>query len=283
MSSNRAHGDKNQDNYSMDAAKHNTLGLNSTLYLAYRDIPVLLDKHLFSKTKKKGYRVLDFGCGAGLSTELIAKMITDAGFESEIVGIDVSEENINFAKQRLSKGKFIKVNPGEALNSLGEFDLVICNFVLVENKQESMPEILKMVNSLLNETGVSLVTNCSSKAYKRSNKWYTFNNNFDENVPTEKVGEKTKFKEDQPIKVQVYAAFGSSDSFTFFDFFHSGAAYKKAYMEAGLNLLETHKPLGKKNTDGIKWEAEAQFSPYKIHILSKQSGLNSELKVSKTL
>jgi 2-polyprenyl-3-methyl-5-hydroxy-6-metoxy-1,4-benzoquinol methylase len=268
-----AHEEKNQEAYNKDAATHNKLTLDTTLYLAYRDIPTLLQKHLFNKVKKDTYRVLDFGCGTGFSTEIIATTIKNAGYPIEIYGIDVSEQNIKFAKQRLQQAKFITVKPGELLKDLGQFDLIICNFVLVENKQNNMVTILKNIESLLCDTGVAIITNCSSKVYKKQNKWYTFNNSFEENIPRELKDGKTKFDEDQAIKLQVFATHGGDLSFTFFDFFHSGASYRNAYETAQLTLLETHKPVGKE-TDGIKWESENRYSPYKIHVVSKQQKLD---------
>lgn len=272
-----SHGEKNQKNYDNDAFTHNKLGLNSTLYLAYRDIPELLKKYLFDKAQKKRYRVLDFGCGTGLSTERITKMINNAGYQTDIFGIDISEENIQFARQRLAKATFLKVNLGDSLKYLGEFDLIICNFVLVENQQNKMNAILKDIQSLLTDSGISIITNCTSKAYKTSNKWYTFNNKFEENYPSELSNNKLKFKEDQPIKVQVFSSYGSDISFTFYDFFHSGSAYRNAYKAVGLDLLETHKPIGKES-DGIEWESEKKHSPYKIHILSKHKKTAIEMK-----
>lgn len=116
------HNEKNQKNYEKDAATHNKLGLNSTLYLAYRDLPILLRRHL---PKQTSYRILDFGCGAGLSTELITKIIADVGHKAEICGIDISEQNIKFARQRLPQTEFVKINPGESLSHLGKFDIEI--------------------------------------------------------------------------------------------------------------------------------------------------------------
>lgn len=272
------HSEKNQWNYDNDAETHNQLGLNSTLYLAYRDIPTLLHNHLFEKVKSEKIRVLDFGCGAGLSTELITTIINDAGYQTEIYGIDISEENIKFARQRLDNATFLKITPGESLKQLGEFDLIICNFVLVENQQDKMNAILEDIQSLLSETGIAIITNCSSKAYKTSNKWYTFNNQFAENYPSQLNEQQLKFKEDQAIKVQVFASHGSDISFTFYDFFHSGAVYRNAYQAAGLELIETHKPIGKES-DGIAWEAEKESSPYKIHVLSKDKQPTLELGV----
>lgn len=272
MSNAREHAEKNQLNYNQDAANHSKLDLDSTLYLAYRDIPQLLKEYLGATYEKRTCRALDFGCGAGLSTELVAKMLMDLNFEVDIFGIDINEQNINFAKQRMPRGTFVKINENDSLESLGEFDLIICNFVLVENKQDKMTDILKKLQSRLSDSGIAIVTNCASKAYRKTNKWYSFGNDFPENEPRVLKNGKMKFEEDQPIKVQV-----GRNGFTFFDFFHSGAAYRSSYQSAGLNLLKTHKPIGRES-DGIEWQSENDYSPYKIHVLSKQTQFRNELK-----
>jgi 2-polyprenyl-3-methyl-5-hydroxy-6-metoxy-1,4-benzoquinol methylase len=83
-----SHHNKNQTSYKENANLHSKLGLNSTLYLAYRDIPKLLKKYLINTNKK--LKILDFGCGAGLSTELISTMARNLGYSTEIVGLDIN-------------------------------------------------------------------------------------------------------------------------------------------------------------------------------------------------
>ena len=260
------HDKKNQENYKNDAITHNKLDLNSSLYLAYRDVPEILKAHLFDPLKKGAYRVLDYGCGAGLSTSIIKKMIEDAGYDAQIYGVDISEDNIKQAKERLPDAKLSTISLNQSLAHLGEFDLIICNFVLVELKEKEINHVLKDIHSLLTSSGITIVTNCTRKAYKKSNQWYTLNNDFIENLAI--ASDDQIPPEDSPIKFQVFASHNSSISFTFFDFFHSGAAYRSQYKSVGLDLLATHKPLGKES-DGLQWKSEKEFSPYKIHVLSK--------------
>jgi ubiquinone/menaquinone biosynthesis C-methylase UbiE len=263
-----AHRNRNQDNYSKNSATHNEL-INSTLLLAYRDISQLLKRHLFDKFPKDHYSLLDFGCGAGLSTELYVKEILDVEKTVSVTGVDISEENLLYARKRLPKGNFIKI-PAEASLDLGQFDIIVCNFVLVEVRYPEMVSILKSLQKSLNPEGILIVTNCSSKVYRRDLKWNSFNGNFPENEPTvERKGMK-KLVEDQPIKVELIISedkdTGIVKSFNFFDFFHPGRQYKKAYEESGLQLLETHKPMGSL-ADGVAWKSELRYSPYKIHVL----------------
>lgn len=69
--------------------------------------------------------VLDIGCGNGALTYDVAKKA------KKIVGIDVSEQNISFAKRKLS-GKNIGYICGDALTNLpnGKFDVILLSNVL---------------------------------------------------------------------------------------------------------------------------------------------------------
>ncbi|MGQ3892592.1 class I SAM-dependent methyltransferase [Legionella sp. CNM-4043-24] len=279
MFSIKSHAQKNQSNYNSDAETHSLLDLDATLYLAYRDLPQLLEEHLFFKTPKEAYKILDFGCGAGLSTALIEKAVTRSGHKIDVFGVDINAENIKQAQKRLPHAVFSTITPGQKLDFCEEFDLVICNFVLVEVEQRDMAMILQTIQSVLSASGVAIITNCSKQAYLRSNKWYTFNNDFDENTPHIQMDGKEKFAEDQPIKAQVFTSGSRETSFTFYDFFHSGASYRQTYLAAGLTLLQTHKPVGR-DSDGIAWEAEKERSPYKIHVLGKAASLEASLQAS---
>lgn len=272
----QSHSKKNQKNYNEFADIHNQFKLQSGLFLVYRDLPTILETHLFNKNKKKTYRLLDFGCGVGLSTEIISNIILSAGHQVNITGIDINKENLKFARSRLPKAKFVEIDPTQELTELGEFDLIICNFVLLENKTKEMITILQKIQTILADDGVFITTNCGRNTYKRFNEWFSSNHDFKENDP---VPGATKLKEDQPVKMQVFT---DSGNFTFFDFFHSGKAYRNAYQQTGFTLLQTHKPLGKQSDD-IAWKSELKHSPFKIHVLGKQIKNQPELSLKSKL
>lgn len=265
------HDGKNQESYNQNAKEHDTLGLDSTLYLAYRDIGKLLERNLFPRFPDGKLRFLDYGCGVGLSTQIILKHLNKrANYLVEALGVDINESNIQLAKEKLPHVLFMVISPENKLEQAEKFDLIICNFVLVEMKEEKMLSVLATLKNHLSDNGIIIVTNPTARAYRPENSWYTFNSNFVENIPTKKnaSNEKLKYYEDQPIKIQVLASKGSDKSFTFFDYFHSGAAYKKSYAAVGLKLLEIHKPVGTQD-DKIEWCSEAEVPPYKLHILGR--------------
>lgn len=258
------HEEKNQLNYKKSAEQHNKLGLNSTLFLAYRDINILLEKYL-SKSNQT-IRFLDFGCGVGLSTKLYYEALKNLGYSIEVIGIDLSEENVKIAQQTLTTAKFLKIEKNEILKEIGKFDLIVCNFVLVENKEEELAKILSSLRNLLVPQGILIITNCNKKFYYKDN-WYSANTNFPENRTFFLQNEKSKLLENQPVKVEIgNFSENKKSSFTFYDFFHSGEAYNRVYKEAGLALNERYKPKGKE-ADGFPWKEEMVSAPYKIDIL----------------
>lgn len=279
MTQTRDHDGLNQANYDKNAEVHNQFGIDATLYLAYRDLPGIIRETLVKKSPyKQHFRIMDFGCGAGLSTQCVAKIFTDMGYTTEIVGVDVNQQNLACARERVPQGDFYCVTNETPLDHLGSFDLIICNFVLVEIKSEEMNSVLNRIQSSLSDIGVAIVSNCNAHCYKRGGEWYSFKNDFSENEQTASKNGKPKFTEDQKVTVELETLRGSGKTFRFFDYFHSGAAYRAAYETAGLQLIKTHKPLGLP-TDGFSWKSETNHSPYKIHILEKRRDLYLELEV----
>ena len=260
----------NQGIYNSHAKEHDLLGLNSTLYLAYRDVGTLIERHLLSKLPSGKLKFLDYGCGTGFSTQMILKHLSKKiDYQVESTGIDVNLANLALAKEKLPIVSFRQIQDVSELDSKEKFDLIVCNFVLVEMKEEQMMRILESLRNLLSESGIIIVTNPTESAYRPENRWYTFNNQFPENIPTTKKTNETeqlKYDEDQPIKIQVFASKNCDASFTFFDYFHSGTAYKRCYAAAGLKLIETHKPIGRPD-DHIAWCAEQEIPPYRLHVL----------------
>jgi predicted TPR repeat methyltransferase len=63
-----------------------TLEFANTYYLAFRDLPSILTRHV------TGRRALDFGCGTGRSTRFLRNL----GFN--VTGIDISEDMLQIAR-----------------------------------------------------------------------------------------------------------------------------------------------------------------------------------------
>lgn len=96
-------------------------------------------------------RIIDIGCGTGLSTILLRKQWPDA----EIIGVDLSNEMLANAKQQLNSVTWLQRDCSKPLDDLGTFDLVFSNALLQWLKNQE--EFLKNARLLLRGNGVLAV------------------------------------------------------------------------------------------------------------------------------
>ena len=99
------------------------------------------------KIKNSPKRILDFGCGDGLSCELLKKVFPQA----EVVGVDVSEESIKIAKERGCNCEFFVYDGFKLPFEDEEFDLIFssCVFHHIEAQYHSdlMKELYRVSNN----------------------------------------------------------------------------------------------------------------------------------------
>ena len=144
------------------ASAYAKLEFPGTYYLAYRDLPNIIKKHV------KGKRALDFGCGTGRSTRFLQKY----GFDA--TGVDIAEEMIKKAMEINPKGDYRLVSDGD-LRSCGndKYDLVLSAFTF-----DNIPtlgnkvRILKELSNLLKSEGRIINLVSSPEIYK--NEWASF-------------------------------------------------------------------------------------------------------------
>jgi 2-polyprenyl-3-methyl-5-hydroxy-6-metoxy-1,4-benzoquinol methylase len=101
----------------------------------------------FGPAEFEDKRVLDFGCGSGASTMVLARMFTGA----QIVGVELSAELLRIAERRRAFYGYEHVSfvPSPAGNSLpeglGEFDFIVMSAVfehlLPEERRSVMPQL----------------------------------------------------------------------------------------------------------------------------------------------
>lgn len=124
-----------------------------------------LENELFAYFDAKdfaGKRILDFGCGSGASTAILARMFP----ASQIVGIELFPELLEIARHRVKHYNFSNVDlrqspsPADLPPDLGEFDFVILSAVfehfLPDERQTLVPKIWATVKNggflFLNQT-----------------------------------------------------------------------------------------------------------------------------------
>src|SRR5262249_51100857 len=102
---------------------------------------------------KRGMHVADLGCGVGMVTSLLAKLVGPAG---RAVGIDFSGEQLAQARPRMKRGatnnSLVEASATDTGLPADKFDLVYCRFLLIHLPQ---PELaLREMVRLLKPGGI---------------------------------------------------------------------------------------------------------------------------------
>lgn len=224
------------------ALAYSRLGLSGTYYLAYRDLPEIIARHVQER------RALDFGCGAGRSTRFLKQL----GFET--VGVDISEEMLEAARANDPDGEYLRVSSGD-LRALagGAFDLITAIFPFDNIPGEMKVPTCRELARLLAPSGRLLILVARAETYRHE--WVSFS--------TREFPENLSAKNGDTVRVVVL---DMPDSRPVEDVLWSGDAYRATFAEAGLELIRTYRPLGR-NTDPFEWVTEAKIAPWAIHVL----------------
>jgi SAM-dependent methyltransferase len=234
------------DNVYDDAARADAyarLEFPGTYFLAYRDLPALIARHV------RGTRALDFGCGAGRSTRFLREL----GFE--VTGVDIAEPMLARARA-LDPGGDYRLVPDGDLSGLpqGAFDLVLSVFTFDNIPGlERKVALLRSLRDVLRPGGrlVSLVS--APEIYV--NEWASFSTrDFPQNRAARSGDKVLIVMLDVPDRRPVE------------DILCTDADYREAFRRAGLATLETHRPLGRPE-DGQAWVSETTIAPWVIHVL----------------
>ncbi len=221
-----------------------TLAFPGTYYLAYRDLPAIIEKHV------RGTTALDFGCGTGRSTRFLRAL----GFDT-VTGVDIAERMIAQAKERDPQGDYRLVPDGNLSElSSSTYDLVLAAFTF-DNvpTMEKKVALFQSLQRLLTDDGciVSLVS--SPEIYV--NEWASFSTKaFPENRNA-KSGDKVRIvmldvKDDRPVE----------------DILWTDADYHKVYGRAGLTPIKTYRPLAKQS-EPFSWVNETTIAPWVVYVL----------------
>ncbi|APJ03683.1 class I SAM-dependent methyltransferase [Silvanigrella aquatica] len=214
-------------------------------YLAFRDIPFLLNKYV------KGKNVLDFGCGLGYSTEFIHNL------NYNVTGVDIDQEMLKQSKINFPHIHFHKINNNMSFIESNSFDLIFSSFVLFEiSSAEKMVNYFKEWKRLLKENGAIIAITGSEYAYMISKNFLLYNNKYPENENL-KSGKIVKAL-DNNAKIEFSAYYWTEND------------YKQCVKESGLHLKKFYYPLGKKE-EPFQWQDELSSSPYLILVATKNN------------
>ncbi|MBT8479067.1 MAG: methyltransferase domain-containing protein [Gemmatimonadetes bacterium] len=229
------------------AESYADLEFPGTYWLAYRDIPALIEAHVL------GCRALDFGCGTGRST----RFLRDLGFD--VVGVDIAESMLTRAREKDPGGDYRRV-PDGALPGLdpGSFDLILSAFTfdnipILEQKVALLTELRRLL-----ARGGRMVNLVSSPVIY-TNEWTSFS--------TRDFPENRDAGDGDTVRIVMLDV---ADCRPVEDVLCTGEAYRDAFERAGLSPLQVHQPLGRQD-EPFEWVSEIEVSPWVIYVLQKVS------------
>jgi len=147
MNYNQSHLEKKGEQY--DQAL-NEGGLNQ--FMSIKE--ALIVKDLVNKLKFTGNpRYLDFACGSGRILSLVAPFFND------VVAVDVSENMVQAAREKVPSAKFHLANITSQELDIGQFDLITA-FRFFGNAEDSLRNsVLNALRSHIKEDGYLLINN----------------------------------------------------------------------------------------------------------------------------
>jgi len=228
--------------YKKYAGAYAQLGIEGTYYLAFRDIPELLNKYT------KGRKALDYGCGPGRSTRFLK------GLDFDTVGVDISTDMLEKARLQDEYGEYHHIESGQLPFADNSFDLIFSSFVFIEvNSLEKITEILAEMKRVLKKDGVIIYVTAPAAGYEGN--WVSFSYDFPENDKTFRSGDMAK------LLIR-------GSGVILYDYYWTEQDYIQVANKVGLKLVEIHKPIGS-DEDPVEWLDEAK-SPYMaVYVLRK--------------
>jgi SAM-dependent methyltransferase len=226
------------------AASYARLEFPGTYYLAYRDLPAIFSRHV------RGKRALDFGCGTGRSSRFLRQL----GFD--VVGIDISDEMIRMARELDPHGQYIVVEDGKLNETVGEdYDLAVAVFTF-DNIQgaDHRAQLLSQLRARLKSTGVMVLVDSTPELYV--NEWASFS--------TAKVCPSNLTARSGDIVYTVML--DVEDRRPVEDVLWVDDDYRAAFVAAGLELIDTQRPLGRAD-EPYPWVNETYLAPWVIYVL----------------
>lgn len=225
------------------ASSYADLEFPGTYYLAFRDLPSILERHV------SGPAALDFGCGAGRSSRFLR------GLGYDVLGVDIAERMLARARARDPGGEYVLIPDGE----LGEittssFDLVLSTFTFdnIPAKATRL-SLFRGLARLLTPSG--RIVNLVSAPEIYVNEWASFSTkDFPENRSAGS-GDRVRIvmldvRDRRPVE----------------DVLWTDEDYRELYAAAGLDVLEVQRPLGR-DSEPYAWVSETRVSPWAIYVL----------------
>jgi len=227
------------------AAAYARLEFPGTYYLAFRDLPEIIRRHVSSGA------AIDFGCGTGRSTRFLSKL----GFD--VVGIDISEAMIAHARSQDPGGTYLLVQDGEPTGvEDGSLDLVLSAFTFdnIPTAESRLKNLIALRRLL--RPGGSIVNMVSSPEIY-CHEWASFT--------TAAYPENRQAVSGDEVRIVMKDV---DDQRPVVDVLFTDESYRALYKEAALELVETCKPLACED-EPHEWLSETTVAPWVIYVLRK--------------
>jgi SAM-dependent methyltransferase len=224
------------------ASAYARLGFPGTYYLAFRDLPGLIQRY------NHGSRALDFGCGTGRSTRFLRNLGLN------VTGADVSQAMLDQARTLDPSGEYhlIRANVVDEF-APGSFDVILAVFMFDNMPTEAKADALSGLRIPLAPAGCLLLVVSSPEIYV--NEWASFSTrDFSENRHAGDGDRVRIIMLDVPDRRPVE------------DIFCTDAHYRRLFESAGLELLDVHRPLAT-GKEATRWVSETTTAAWTIYVL----------------
>jgi len=224
------------------ARAYATLEFPGTYYLAFRDLPALIQRY------NHGSRGLDFGCGTGRSTRFLRNLGLN------VTGADVSQAMLDQARALDPSGEYqlIRANVVDEF-APGSFDIILAAFTFDNMPTEAKADALSGVRILLAPAGCLLLVVSAPEIYV--NEWASFS--------TRDFLENRHARDGDQVRIIMLDV---PDRRAVEDVFCTDAHYVRLFESAGLRVLDVQRPLatGKEPT---RWVSETTTAAWTIYVL----------------
>jgi SAM-dependent methyltransferase len=227
------------------ASAYARLEFANTYYLAYRDIPEVLARHV------DGGRAIDFGCGAGRSTRFLRRL----GYD--VVGVDISEEMLRQAREADPAGRYRLVDEnGLGALGRGSYDLVLSMFTFDNVPTlEKRTALFQALGELLKATGRIVSLDASPELY--THEWASFS--------TKDFPENRRAGCGDTVRTVITDI---GDMRPCSDVFWPDEDYRRVFQRAGLEVVEVRRPLAT-GDEPYAWVNETRVAPWVLYVLRK--------------
>jgi len=217
----------------------------NTYYLAYRDLPAIIDEYV------NGRKAIDFGCGTGRSTRFARQL----GFH--VMGVDIAPEMIAKARELDPAGDYRLVKDDDVSEfEAGAYDLILSLFTFDNIPGfETKVRLFRSLRTLLKSSGKLISVVSSPDIYLHE--WASFST---KDYPENRLARSgdlvkivtTDFPDRRPAE----------------DILCTDESYRDVYDRAGLELVATYKPRAN-GDEPYKWVNETEIAPWAIYVLAK--------------